>query len=176
MSGRRLQGLALILSAACFLLGLFVSQTGTFFFVIGNILFILGIPAIHSAQPTGSLGLAGIILLELAALIALAFQLNMVPSNLGSSLSLTSALAGMLGSLIVGWLTTREQVFPAWIGWAFMAQGLLNFFGGMVNLAAGVLPIFLAVLHAVVLFAYGYFIYQKPVKTTTASEYKVPLG
>lgn len=170
MNVQRLQGLALMVSAVCLLLGLFVPQTATFFIVISTLLFIVGIPAIHSAQPTGSIGLAGIILLELAALIALGFQLNMMPSSLGSSLSLTSAFAGMLGALIVGWLTTREQVFPAWIGLAFMAQGLLNFLAGLFNLAPGVLPIFLAVLQAVVLLAYGYFIYQKPVKTTSASE------
>jgi hypothetical protein len=175
MNVRRLQGLALIVSAACLLLGIFIPQTTTVFFTISTILFILGIPAIQSAQPTGSIGLAGIILLEIAALIALGFRLNMVPSSLGSSLSLTSALVGMLGAVVVGWLTTREQVFPAWLGWAFVAHGLLNFFAGQFNLLPGVLPILLAVLQAVVLSTYGYFIYQKPIKATIAREHNVPL-
>lgn len=172
MNVQRLQGLALIASAACLLLGLFVAPAATFFFVTSTILFILGIPAIHSAQPTGSIGLAGIILLELAALIALGFRLNMVPDSLGGSLSLTSALAGMLGAVILGWLTTREHVFPAWVGWAFLAQGVLNLLGGLLNLGSlgGTVT---AILYAVALFAYGYFIYQKSTKTMLA---KAPLA
>ena len=186
MNVGRLQGLALIVSAMCFLLGLFGPQSisligpqaTTFYLVTGIILFMLGIPAVYSVQPTGSIGMVGIILLELAALIPLIFRLNMVPSGLADSLSLTSALVGMLGALIVGWLTTREHIFPAWLGWAFIAQGLLNFFAGVFNLGnlTGAIPIFLPILFAVVQFAYGYFIYQKATKPAIASEAKVPLA
>jgi hypothetical protein len=184
MNVPRLQGLALIVSAVCLLLGLFGPQTigilgpqtAMFYVTTSTILFILGIPAIHSAQPTRWIGLVGIVLLELAALIVLGFRFNMVPSTLGDSLSLTSAIAGMLGAVIVGWLTTREHVFPAWVGWVFMAQGLLNFLSGQLTLNswAGALIVFLPILHAAALFAYGYFIFQQPVKTI-ANEYKVPL-
>lgn len=186
MNVRRLQGLALIVSAVCFLLGLFGPQSisligpqaTSFYLMVGIILFMLGIPAVYSVQPTGSIGLVGIILLELAALIPLIFRLNMVPSGLADSLSLTSALAGMLGAVIVGWLTIREHVFPAWLGWAFIAQGLLNFFTGVFNLGnlTGAIPIFLPLLSIVVQFAYGYFIYQKATKPAIASEAKVPLA
>jgi hypothetical protein len=186
MNVRRLQGLALILSAVCLLLGLFGPQTigivgpqtAMFYVTISAILFILGIPAIHSAQPTGWIGQVGIVLLELAALIVLGFRFNMVPSTLGDSLSLTSAIAGTLGAVIVGWLTTREHVFPAWVGWAFMAQGLLNFLSGQLTLNSlqGVLIMFLPILQAAALFAYGYFIYQRATKPTLASEAKVPLA
>jgi len=186
MKVRRLQGPALIVSGVCLLLGLFGPQTigilgpgSTMFYVTtSTILFMLGIPAIHSAQPTGSIGLAGIVLLELAALIVLAFHLGMVPGNLGDSLSLTSALTGMLGAAIVGWLTTREHVFPAWVGWTFIAQGLLNFITGQLKLnsLAGVLVVFLPALLAAALFAYGYFIYQQSIKPTITSEAKVPLA
>lgn len=186
MNVRRLQGLALIVSAVCLLLGLFGPQSlsligpqaTAFYVIVGILLFMLGIPAVYSAQPTGWIGLAGIILLELAACIPLIFRWNMAPSGLAGSLSLTGALAGMLGAVIVGWITTREHVFPAWLGWAFIAQGLLNFFTGMFNLGnlTGAMPIFLPILSVVVQFAYGYFIYQRSIRPTIASESKVPLA
>jgi hypothetical protein len=186
MNVRRLQGLALIVSAVCLLLGLFGPQSigvigpqaTTFYLIVAGILFILGIPSVYSAQPTGWLGLTGIVLLVLAALIPLLFRLNMVPSGLADSLSLTSALAGMLGAVIIGWITIREHVFPAWLGWAFLAQGLLNFITGQFNLGSlkGMIPIFLPVLDVVALFAYGYFIHQQSLKLIIASESKVPLA
>jgi len=186
MNLQRLQGLALIVSAVCLLLGLFGPQTigivgpqtAMFYVTISAILFILGIPAIHWAQPTGRIGLAGIVLLELAALIVLGFRFSLVPSALGDSLSLTSAVTGTLGAVIVGWLTTREHVFPAWVGWAFMAQGLLNFLSGQfkLNSLPGVLILFLPIMQAAALFAYGYFIYERATKLTLASESKVPLA
>lgn len=162
MNVRRLQGLALILSAICLLLAAFVSET-SIVVTIGVILFILGIPAVYSAQPTGWVGLVGIVLLELAALIALGFRFHLVPpSSLGDSLSLTSAILGMLGAVIVGWQTTREHVFPAWVGWVFMLQGLLNFITGWFNIGAQgrLFPILIPILQTVATFAYGYFIYQ----------------
>jgi hypothetical protein len=67
----------------------------------------------------------------------------------------TSALAGMLGALIVGWLTATEHVFPAWAGWVYMAQGVLKFITGPFkfnSLAGELVPI----LQAAALFAYGY--------------------
>ena len=186
MNVRRLQGLALIVSAVCLLFGLFGPQSisligpqaTTFFLIVGGILYILGIPAVNSAQPTGWLGLTGIVLLILAALIPLFFRLDMVPSGLADSLSLTSALAGLLGAVIIGWITIREHVFPAWVGWAFMAQSLLNFISGQFNpgFLKGMIPIFVPVLDVVAIFAYGYFIYQQSIKPTMASEAKVPLA
>lgn len=165
MKVQRWQGLALILSAVSLIIGLLGPQAAMFLITISSILFILGIPAIHSAQPTGWIGLAGIVLLELAALIALGFRFNLVPwpSSLGDSLALISAAAGMVGAIIVGWFTIRENVFPAWVGWAFMIYGLLNFTTGLLlfNSSLGVLIPFLPVLQAVALFAYGYFIFQK---------------
>ena len=170
MNIRRLQGLALMASAVCFLIGLLgpqslalIGQQASEFFVIaGILLFIVGIPAVNSAQPTGWVGLAGIGLLIVASLIALLFRFNLVPSGLEGSLSLTSAVAGMLGALITGWLTVREHVFPAWLGWAFIAQGFLNFFTGVISLGplTGMIPVFLPLLVVAVYFAYGYFLYQ----------------
>lgn len=187
MSVLRLQGLALILSAVSLLIGLLGPQNigvigpqATMFLItISSILFILGIPAIYSAQPTGWMGMAGIVLLEFAALIALGFRFNIVPwpSDLGDGLAVTSAAAGMVGAVILGWFTTREHVFPAWVGWAFIAYGLLNFTTGLFffNSQLGMLTPYLPVLQAVALFAYGYFIYQKPI-TTIANKSAVPLS
>ena len=161
MNLRRLQGLALILSAVCLLLPVFDFQT-PITFTISIILFILGIPAVYSAQPSGWVGLVGIVLLELAALISLGFRLDIVPSGLGNSLSLTSAILGMLGAIIIGWLTTRGHVFPAGVGWVFMAQGPLNVVAGSFNSGA-VERWFLTLilmLQTVATFAYGYYIYQ----------------
>jgi hypothetical protein len=186
MNIQRLQGPALIVSAVCLLLGLFGPQTigivgpqtAMLYVTTSAILFILGIPAIHLAQPTGWIGLAGIVLLELAALIVLGFRFNMMPSGLADSLSLTSAIAGTLGAVITGWLTTREHVFPAWVGWAFMAQGLLTFLSGQLTLNSlpAVLLMFFPILQAMALFGYGYFIFQPSIKPTIASESKAPLA
>lgn len=186
MNIRRFQGLALIISAICFLLGLFGPQSlslispqaTSFYNIAGIILFMLGIPAIYSAQPTGLIGLVGIILLELAAFIPLLFWSNMMPSSLASSLSLSSALAGMLGAVIIGWLTIREHVFPAWLGWAYLAYGILNFITGQINFRSlqGMIPFFISVLSIVVQFAYGYFIYRQSVKPAIAGEAKIPLA
>lgn len=183
MNVTRLQGLALILSAVGLLIGQFGPQnigilgpqTTLLLVTTSVILFMLGIPAIHAVQPTGWIGLVGIALLELAALIALAFQFSLVaPSNFGDGLSLTSAIAGMLGAIIIGWLTTREHVFPAWLGWGFLAYGVLNMVLGQFNIqgVARVLLLFLPIFQAVMLFAYGYFILQKPVNLT-ANKYGV---
>ena len=186
MNVQRLQGLALIVSAVCLLLGLFGPQSisfispqaTTFFLIVGGILYILGLPAVHSAQPTGWLGLTGIVLLILAALIPLFFRLGMVPSGLADSLSLTSALAGLIGAVIIGWITIREHVFPAWVGWAFLAHSLLNFITGQFNpgFLKGMVPIFVPVLDVIAIFAYGYFIYHLSKKPTIPSESKVPLA
>ena len=185
MNLRRLQGLALIVSAVCFLLGLFgpqsislISPQATSFYVItGIILFMLGIPAIHSLQPTGSIGLVGILLLELAAFIPFLFWSNLMPTNLAGSLSLTSALAGMLGAIIIGWLTTREHVFPAWLGWAYLAYGLLNFITGQINFGSlqGTIPFLISLLSIAIQFAYGFFIYQKAIHSTATVKYQAPL-
>jgi hypothetical protein len=161
MNIRRLQGMALILSAVCLLLGA-LSLQPIILITIGLILFILGTPAIYSVQPTVWMGLLGIVLLELAALIALGFRLQIFPSSLSDGLSLTSAVLGMLGAVIVGWLTTRAHVFPYWVGWVFMVQGLLNFITGLFNIGAQERLFFLliAILQTVASFTYGYLIYQ----------------
>jgi hypothetical protein len=67
MNVRRLQTLALILSAACLLLVLVAPNSPLFYVgtMIGIILFMLGIPAIYSSQLSGWVGMADVVLLEL---------------------------------------------------------------------------------------------------------------
>lgn len=137
MSIRRLQGWALIVSAV---LGL-VDLTGLgppVIVVIGILLFMFGVPAIQSVQPSGRSMMVGVILVEFAALIALGFRIDLLSegSAIGAALPLASAIAGSLGRVIIGWLTTREKVFAPWVGWAFILEGVLILLGGVLPLPA----------------------------------------
>ncbi len=170
MNLRRLQSLALIVGAVLLLPGVTGAEAGILGAIsaVSIVLFMMGIPAVIVAQPSGRAGWIGIVLLEVGALIALAFRLGLVPhSSLGDSLSLTSAILGMLGAVIIGWLTARGNVFPAWAGWLFLTQGVLNFLAGVLDLGSmgGALPFVLELLLALALLAYGYFIYGSEPKT-----------
>jgi hypothetical protein len=164
MNIRRLQGLALLLSAILSIVGLLGSDTPLFdaIAVISIVLFIIGIPAVYSAQPIGTPGLVGIILLIVAAVIALGFRLLDLPLSptVVSILIWTSVISGAVGRLIVGWLTTRHRVFPAWAGWAFIVEGLLIAFGGVLNVEsfAGPFNIIYTAVLAVALLGYGYYL------------------
>jgi hypothetical protein len=156
MNARRFQGIILIISAGCLLLGRFLPETlaTRVISIIGTILFIMGIPAIQAAQPEGIIGWTGIGLLEIGALIALAFQLDLAA---GSGLALASALAGMLGRAITGWLTARAGRFPAWAGWMFLLSGVFTLVGGFVGLGTAglVLAIISILLETFALLGYG---------------------
>ena len=166
MSVRRLQGWALIISAVIDLVGLIApgSSPVRFLFIIGAVLLIFGVPAIQSVQPEGTLGWVGIVLIELAAVIALIVNISAMTggTDLGSALPLTSAIAGMIGEVIIGWLTTRRSVFPQWAGWAFIVHGVLNLVGGLFEggSLASVLGIVVALVGAAALFGYGWGITQ----------------
>ncbi len=157
MNIRRLLGWALILSAICLLLARFlpVSSVSQILAVIGTVLFIVGVPAIQLHQPEGLIGWIGILLLEIAALIAMAFMLG---SDGGPALALTSAILGMLGRVIIGWLTIRQDHFPVWAGWAFLISGILNLLTGAVDLASAstVISVVAILLEVVALLGYGY--------------------
>src|SRR5512138_991960 len=135
MGIRRLQGWALVIAGLIGLLSIIGSNSSIFkiLFIIGALLLTVGAPAIESLQRSGTLGWVGIALIELAALAALALNLMASGASMAetSAIPLGSALAGALGRVIVGWLTTRARVFPAWAGWAFIAEGVLNFLGGI---------------------------------------------
>lgn len=161
MNIRRLQGWALIISGLLGLLGILGSDSLALRAVLiaGVILLILGVPAIGAVERLGSVGLAGLILVELAAVVAL--LVNLMPGfgndSAAGALPLVSALAGALGRVIVGWITARGRVFPAWAGWAFMLEGVLNLAGGLVAAPAmaSVFGIVLPLVGAAALIGYG---------------------
>lgn len=137
MNWIRLSGWALILSALIFLFGFawdhVLNGPFTVFTVVlgvvGNILFLAGLPGIQQSQPqTGRPGQAGLLLMALGSVIAIVANLliRLLGADLGDWIPLTSALAGSLGSLIVGALTVRAKVFQPWIGWLLMIGAILN--------------------------------------------------
>jgi hypothetical protein len=166
MNTGRHSGMLLIIGGVCLLFGFLGSGRILFNFIalIGSVLFILYIPAIHAFQPGGLIGLVGIILVELAAIIALGFQIGLLnSSSLGDALALASASAGVLGRLIVGWLTTRKKVFPAWVGWVFMAVGVIVLIGGIFHFdpVPNMYSVIVGLLGVAALFGYGFTIYRR---------------
>ncbi len=162
MNIRRLQGAALIISAVIDLVGLIGSGTSAvrFLFILGALLLIFGVLGIEPVQKAGMLDWVGIVLIELAAIIALVLNIMSMSGGglFSSAIPLTSAILGAIGRVIVGWLTTRRNVFPVWTGWAFIAEGILNFIGGLVSSApwASTIGILVALLGAAALFGYGW--------------------
>jgi len=133
----RLSGWALILSALIFLLGFawdhLLNVPFSFFTVMvglfGDILFLLGLPGIQRSQPqTGRPGQIGLTLMGIGTVIAIIANLliRLAGVEIDDWIPLTSAIAGSLGSLIVGWLTIRVNVFRPWIGWLMMIGAILN--------------------------------------------------
>ena len=132
-----LSGWALILSALIFLFGFawdhLLNGPFTLFTVmiglLGDILFLIGLPGIQQSQPqTGRPGQIGLILMGLGAVIAIIANLliRLAGVEVDDWIPLTSAIAGSLGSLIVGWLTVRANVFRPWVGWLMMVGAILN--------------------------------------------------
>ncbi len=166
MTIRRIQGLALIVGAVISLIVFFGSDS-TLFHILGVItalLFIFGIPAVHTTQRSGSLGLIGIVLLILAALVALGFKLDILGhTGLDNALIITSIVSGLLGRIITGWLTITKKVFSQWIGWVFILEGLLNTLAGLVNFGTLTYPLSIVVvlLGAAALLGYGFRVFQK---------------
>ncbi len=166
MNITRLQGWALMVGLPIALLSFIAGDSPWFgtLSVIGTILFIVAVPAIQSVQPMGTAGLIGIIVIELAAVIALGINL-FGGSDVSEALILTSVLAGALGRILVGWLTTRTDVFPAWIGWAFLLQGIANLAGYLFLFNLGtfgsVLGTIVYLLDEVAVFGYGLGIVQR---------------
>jgi hypothetical protein len=101
----------------------------------GVLLFLVGLLAIPMLQPRGAQPqLLGLGLLALAAIIAGAgLTLYLFDSELPRGLPFTSALVGMLGDLLVGALTVRERVIPAWAGWLLALAGVVNFVTGQLD-------------------------------------------
>jgi hypothetical protein len=137
MNWIRLSGWALILSALIFLIGFawdhLLHVPFSFFTVMvglfGDILFLIGLPGIQRSQPqTGRPGQIGLILIGIGTIIAIIANLliRLVGVEIDDWFPLTSAIAGSLGSLIIGWLTIRANVFRPWIGWLMIVGAILN--------------------------------------------------
>ena len=166
MNIRRFQGWALLVILPIDLLSLVAGDAPWFriILIISVILFIVGVPAIQSVQPMGTAGFIGIILIELAAVIALGIN-QLGGSGVNEAFIFTSVLAGALGRIIIGWLTARANVFPAWAGWVFLLQGLLNLTGYLFLFDLGtfgsVLGTITFLLDWVAVFGYGLGIVQR---------------
>jgi hypothetical protein len=162
MTIRRFQGWALIVSGVIDLLSLVRSDSTLFrvLLLVGTVLLIVGVPAIESVQRSGTPGLIGIIFIELGAILALVLNLMALGGSvdLGVALPLTSALAGAIGRVMVGWLTVQKKVFAAWIGWAFIIEGLVNLVGGVfaVPFLSATAGIVVPIVGAAALLGYGW--------------------
>ncbi len=133
----RLSAWALILSALIFLFGFawdhvlngpFIIFTVTLG-LLGSVLFLVGLPGIQQSQPqTERPGQVGLILMGIGAVIAIIANLlvRLLGMDIGDWVPLISALAGALGSIIVGWVTIRANVFRPWIGWLLVIGATLN--------------------------------------------------
>jgi hypothetical protein len=145
MDLRYLGGWALLLSAAISLLsttwdaligGSPAAAPIRAIVLLGSVLFVLGLPAIWALQPQiGRVGLAGLVLMAIGAVVALAINLYFLLGGAGidAALPFASALIGVLGALIVGGQTVRVRVVATWIGWLLICGGVLNFAGGLTD-------------------------------------------
>lgn len=140
MITRTLGGWVLLINALLILLiliGMTASLGGeTLYLVVGEVLsslLMVGLLAIWAMQPqTGRPGLIGLWCLGIGAGLAFLVRLLLL---LGTSAidtpALISALFGLVGSLLVGWVTIRAKVFHLMIGWLLIVGGVLNFAGGL---------------------------------------------
>ena len=165
MNIRRVQGLALFLGAAFLPLGLLDLNADYFRYLglIGVLLFVFGIPAIHTSQPSGPIGWIGILLIALAAAIAFGFGVGVFgDTGFEDALIATSVIAGLAGRIITGWLTIKQQVFSPWLGWALLAVGVINLTGSLDLGSLGIaISIALTLFDAAVLAIYGIQIFRK---------------
>lgn len=162
MNIRRVRGLALIIGAVCLLLAFFGPEAiASFLGILGLLLFIFGIPAVNTSQPSGSIGLIGIVLMILAAAIALGFRVGVFgDTGMEDALIATSVISGLAGRIITGWLTVKKQVFSQWLGWALIAGGLLNM-AGLIDLGSPAISTVVALLESAALAGYGIQVFQK---------------
>lgn len=146
MITRIIGGWALLLNALltlCFLIRMTASLGGgTFYLVAGEVfcpLLIVGLLAIWAIQPqTGRLGQIGLWCLGIGAGMAFLVRLVILFSTIAvDTPAFISALFGMVGSLLVGWVTIRAKVFHPAIGWLLIVGGVLNLIGGLFPAGSG---------------------------------------
>jgi hypothetical protein len=160
MNSRPIGGWALLSNALLTVILAIVMATSfggdTLFLVIGEVLSLLllvGLPAIWALQPhagrLGQLGLIGVWCLGIATGVAFLVRLVLLFSSIdvGDLVPLSSALFGVVGSLLLGWATIRAAIFHPAIGWLLIASGVLNLVGGLLPAGIGTeLPFIIATL------------------------------
>ena len=172
MNIRRVQGLALFIGAACLPLGLLDLEADYFRYLglIGVLLFLFGVPAINTSQPSGPIGWIGIILIALAAVIAFGFRVGVFgDTGFDDALIATSVISALAGRIITGWLTIKKQVFSPWLGWGLMAVGVINLTGSLDLGSLGIaISIALTLFDSAVLAVYGIEIFRKNERSANA--------
>jgi hypothetical protein len=150
MIARTIGGWALLANAVLtvvFLIAMTAAVGGdTFLLVTGDalsLLLLVGLLAMWSMLPhtgrLGRIGQIGLWCLGVAAGSAFVVRLVLLVSTIavGDVVPLSSALFALVGSLLVGWVTIRTQVFHPVIGWLLMVYGVLNLVGGLLPGGAG---------------------------------------
>jgi len=131
------------------------------------LLFIFGLPAIGASQPqTGRLGQVGLWCLGIAAGIAFVVTLVFHVSTwqVSNLIPLSSALFFLVGSVVVGAVTIRAQVFPVAIGWLLIVGGILNLVSGLwpAGLIATLLGVIGVLAQTGAFAGYGWIIIRRP--------------
>lgn len=140
MNARAIGGWALLINALLtlfILIGMTTSVGGALLSLVAgeviSLLLIVGLLAIWAMQPqTGRLGQIGLWCLGIATSMAFFVRLIVLLSTIDvDTPAFISALFGLVGSLLVGWVTIRARVFHPAIGWLLIMGGVLNFAGGL---------------------------------------------
>jgi hypothetical protein len=139
------------------------------------LLFIFGLPAIGELQPqTGRLGQIGLWCLGIAAGIAFVIMLVYHFSTLqvNNLIPFSSAIFFLVGSVVVGAVTIRAQVFPAAIGWFLIVGGVLNLVSGLMpaGLVATLLGVIGVLAQTVAIAGYGWIIIRRPLQQQGAAQ------
>jgi hypothetical protein len=171
MNTRTIGGWALVINAFFTLVILIPITTSiggdTLTAIIGEVLSLLlvvGLVAIWTMQPhaghVGQIALIGIWCLGIGTGIAFLVRLAFLFSNIdvGDLIPFSSALFGLVGSLLLGWATIRAAVFHPVIGWLLILSSVLNIVEWLLPASSGqtLLGIFVTLLQAGALGGYGW--------------------
>jgi hypothetical protein len=168
MTIRTLGGWALLINALltfCILIGVNASLGDAAFYLVAgeaaSLLLVAGLLAIWTIQPqTGLVGQIGLWCLGIATAIAFVVRVVLLfgISDVGDFIPFSSALIGMVGSLLVGWVTIRAKVFHPAIGWLLIVSGVLNLIGGLLpgGTGAALVGIIAGLAEAVALGGFGW--------------------
>src|SRR5690348_10118845 len=147
MISRTIGGWALLINALLtlfILIGMTTSVGGdTLYLMTGEVislLLIVGLLALWDMQPhAGRLGQIGLWCLGIATSLAFFVRLVVLLSTIDvDTPAFISALFGLVGSLLVGWVTIRAKVFHPAIGWLLIVGGVLNLIGGLLPAGIGI--------------------------------------